>query len=45
MLALCTNKEIIEMDMRNLLSNKTAASMIDDEFEIDLLALNLQSQG
>ncbi len=36
MLALCTNKEIIEMDMRNLLVKNP---QLDDECEIDILAL------
>jgi hypothetical protein len=36
MLALCTNKEIIEMDMRNLLVKNP---QIDDECELDILAL------
>lgn len=36
MLALCTNKEIIEIDIKNLL---TKDSHIDDECEMDILAL------
>ena len=36
MLALCTNKEIIEIDIKNLL---TKEAYIDDECEMDILAL------
>ena len=36
MLALCTNKEIIELDIKNLISKD---SHIDDECEMDILAL------
>lgn len=45
MIALCTNKEIIEMDMKNLLLNRNAAAHIDDECEMDILALTSQTQG
>lgn len=42
MLALCTNKEIIEMDMRNLLVKNPP---IDDECEMDILALQGSRAG
>jgi hypothetical protein len=37
MLALATSKEIIEMDIKSLLSKNAA---IDDECEMDILAIN-----
>jgi hypothetical protein len=36
MLALCTSKEIIEMDIKNLLAKNVT---IDDECEMDILAM------
>lgn len=36
MLALCTSKEIIEMDIKNLLTKNVT---IDDECEMDILAM------
>ncbi|CAF0710194.1 unnamed protein product [Brachionus calyciflorus] len=45
MLALSTNREIIEMDMSNLLMNKSAGTMIDDDYEMEMLAYNSQIQG